>query len=163
MSKKYSVIFVCLGNICRSPAGENIFRHLVTEAGLESDIFIDSAGTHDYHPGKKPDHRMCHTLESRGIPTAGSGRQFKRADFEKFDLILAMDTENFANIQRLDPGNQYSEKIKAFTSFCTNPAHQIPNVPDPYYGENDGFELVADMLEDGCAEILKNIKRTIKN
>ena len=162
MSKKYSVIFVCLGNICRSPAGENIFRHLVTEAGLESDIFIDSAGTHDYHPGKKPDHRMCHTLESRGIPTAGSGRQFVYDDFEKFDLILAMDTENFSNIKNLDTKNEYLKKIKQFTDYCSDTKNQVPDVPDPYYGGPEGFELVADMLEDGCAEILKNIIRTIK-
>jgi len=153
----FSILFVCLGNICRSPAGENILRHQVTQAGLAETYHIDSAGTHDYHPGKPPDHRMCQTLQKRNIPTTGKARQFKKEDFKKFDLILAMDTENYANIIALDPQGAFHDKVTCFTSYCTKPEYQTPSVPDPYYGENDGFELVADMLEDGCAQIIQSL------
>ncbi len=156
----FSIIFVCLGNICRSPAGENILRHQLKEAGIENHFHIDSSGTHDYHPGKSPDHRMCRTLQNRAIPTTGKARQFRSEDFEKFDLILAMDTENHSNLAALDPEGAYQTKLKLFTSYCTEPQHQVPSVPDPYYGENDGFELVADMLEDGCSEILRQVAST---
>ena len=98
---------------------------------------------------------MCQTLQKRNIPTTGKARQFKKEDFEKFDLILAMDTENYKNITALDPEGEFRDKVKTFTSYCQKREHQIPSVPDPYYGENDGFELVADMLEDGCAEIIR--------
>lgn len=154
----FHVLFVCLGNICRSPAGENIFRYQVHEAGLENKIVIDSAGTHNFHPGKGPDQRMCATLTSRGIASDGSARQFKAADFQKFDLILTMDDENYGNVSRLAKDTADLAKVKMFTSFCTAIENQIPDVPDPYYGGEEGFKKVADMLEDGCAEIIRQYR-----
>ncbi|MBK1854160.1 low molecular weight phosphotyrosine protein phosphatase [Verrucomicrobiaceae bacterium 5K15] len=151
----FNVLFVCLGNICRSPAGENIFRHQVKEAGLADAIRIDSAGTANYHTGKGPDRRMCATLRARGVPSDGSARQFTVCDFQKFDLILTMDEENYSNVSSLAPDAETLTKVKMFTSFCTVEANRIPDVPDPYYGGAEGFEQVADMLEDGCAEIIR--------
>lgn len=150
-----------MGNICRSPAGENIFRHLVSHAGLEDEIIIDSAGTLDYHTGKGPDRRMCQTLRSRGIPTAGSARQFTAKDFSDFDLILTMDDDNYRNVTKLDPEGKYRDKVKRFSRFCQETDHQIDEVPDPYYGGNEGFEFVADMLEDGCQQLLAEIQQQL--
>lgn len=157
----YKVLFVCMGNICRSPAGENIFRHLVTQEGLEDRILIDSAGTLDYHTGKGPDRRMCQTLRNRGIATAGAARQFTARDFSGFDLILTMDDDNYRNVTKLDPEGSFRDKVKRFSSYCRETDHQINEVPDPYYGGNEGFEFVADMLEDGCKELLNEIKQAL--
>ncbi len=143
-----------MGNICRSPAGENIFRHQVKSAGLENDIIIDSAGTHNYHTGKGPDHRMCATLKSRSIPADGKARLFNTQDFYNFDLILTMDTENYQRVTAQEPDDDYRAKVRMFTSYCTQSENQIPDVPDPYYGGDEGFEQVADILVDGCAEII---------
>jgi protein-tyrosine phosphatase len=158
-TNSYHVIFVCLGNICRSPAAENIFRHQVRQAGLEHSIHIDSAGTHDYHPGKAPDKRMSKTLKKRNIESRGAARQFTAQDFNDFDLILTMDRENHANVTRLVTCQEFHEKVVMFTSFCEQPAHQINEVPDPYYGGTEGFELVADMLEDGCRRLLEHVRK----
>lgn len=144
-----------MGNICRSPAGENIFRHQVKAAGLENDIIIDSAGTHNYHTGKGPDRRMCATLKSRGVLTEGKARQFSKQDFHDFDLILTMDAENHQRVTAQEPSGTHLSKVKKFTTFCTQSENQIPDVPDPYYGGAEGFERVADILEDGCAEIIR--------
>jgi len=158
-TQPYHVIFVCLGNICRSPAAENIFRHHVQQAGLDDVIRIDSAGTHDYHPGKAPDKRMSKTLNDRNIKSAGSARQFTSQDMCDFDLIVTMDKENYANVIRLAKSPELEDKIMMFTRFCQQPAHQIPEVPDPYYGGDEGFELVADMLEDGSRQLLEHIRQ----
>ncbi len=154
----FRVLFVCLGNICRSPAGENILRHLTQVAGIGGDIEIDSAGTHDYHPGKSPDRRMTRVLATRGIPNPGSGRQFAARDFHDFDLILVMDTENLENVRQLDPEGKHMSKVKQMTAFCSLEEHQVPDVPDPYYGGDDGFEFVADLLTDGCQGVLGHIQ-----
>lgn len=155
----FNVLFVCLGNICRSPAGENIFRHQVEQAGLSEQIDIDSAGTLDWHTGKRPDRRMCQTLRNRNIPTDGAARQFTAQDFFDFDLILTMDNDNYRNVTKLDPEGKFRDKVKKFSTFCQNPDHQIEEVPDPYYGGDEGFEFVADMLEDGCEQLLKFIQQ----
>ncbi|MDG1358211.1 MAG: low molecular weight phosphotyrosine protein phosphatase [Akkermansiaceae bacterium] len=159
--KKFSVLFVCLGNICRSPAAENIFRHQVKEANLDNFIHIDSAGTHDYHPGKSPDSRMSKTLNDRAIPSNGAARQFKKSDYSKFDLIVTMDNENHAGVRSLASTNADTEKVIMFTHFCEHPDHQIAEVPDPYYGEDDGFELVANILEDGCQQLLDHLRKQL--
>ena len=155
---RHRVLFVCLGNICRSPAAENIFRHQVTQAGLSQQISIDSAGTLDWHTGKGPDRRMCQTLRNRDIPTEGAARPFTAQDFFDFDLILTMDDDNYHNVTRLDPEGMFRDKVKKFSTFCQQPEHKIEEVPDPYYGENEGFEFVADMLEDGCKALLKSLR-----
>lgn len=150
----FNVLFVCLGNICRSPAGENIFRHQVTQAGLQDAIHIDSAGTIDWHTDKGPDRRMRQTLRNRGVATAGKARHFTAQDFYDFDLILTMDDDNYHNVTALDPDGRFRDKVKPFTSFCQQSEHQIKEVPDPYHGDAEGFKFVADMLEDGCEALL---------
>jgi protein-tyrosine phosphatase len=147
------ILFVCLGNICRSPAGENIFRHTAKNSAVAHHWEIDSAGTASWHTGKGPDPRMTKTLQSRGIEVTGKARQITKKDLGKFDLILTMDDENFANVQKLDTAKQYSDKIKKFANFCSE--HTETEVPDPYYGGQDGFDLVANMLEDGCRNIIE--------
>ena len=159
--KTFSVLFVCLGNICRSPAAENIFRHQVEQAGLETCIRIDSAGTHDYHPGKSPDARMSNTLRKRNIPSIGAARQFTTSDYSDFDLILTMDRENHAGVSALARSAESSQKVILFTSFCEHADHQVAEVPDPYYGGDEGFELVADMLEDGCQQLLEHVRKKL--
>ncbi len=160
-SAPFKVLFVCLGNICRSPAAENIFRHIVTQAGLQKAIEIDSAGTINWHTGKGPDSRMCQTLRKRNIPTTGKARHFTAQDFQDFDLILTMDDSNFQNVVQLKPKTEHRAKVKRFSTFCKQPEHQIPEVPDPYYGGEEGFEFVADMLEDGCQQLLEYIKEKL--
>lgn len=144
-----------MGNICRSPAGENIFRHLVKEADLSSKITCDSAGTIGFHRGKSPDARMSKTIRRRGYEVTGHSRQFSLRDFEIFDLILTMDDENYANILKLAKTDEERVKVLKFTDFCTN--HDHSEVPDPYYGGDAGFELVADLIEDGSTGLLAHV------
>ena len=159
--KPFSVIFVCLGNICRSPAAENIFRYQVKQAGLEESIHIDSAGTHDYHPGKPPDKRMSKALRKRNIPSTGAARQFTTGDYSKFDLILNMDRDNHTRVTALASSPENFEKVMLFTRFCEHPKHRIAEVPDPYYGEEDGFDFVAHILEDGCQQLLEHVRKQL--
>lgn len=133
-------------------------RHLIKEAGLEQGIEIDSAGTHDYHPGKAPDKRMTLALKKRGITNIGKGRQFTAHDFFDFDLIIVMDSENLENVRRLDPEGSYMHKVRRMTEFCTGEDFQIPDVPDPYYGGEEGFEFVTNLLLDGCRGVLEHIQ-----
>jgi protein-tyrosine phosphatase len=151
----YKLLFVCLGNICRSPAAENIMNHLIDQANLSTQIVCDSAGTSSYHIGSSPDRRMTQTANQRGIKMTGKGRQFKRDDFEQFDLILAMDQENYDNILRLDPWGKYSHKVKFMCDFCDH--HTLKEVPDPYYGGTEGFNQVIDLLLDSCEGLLEFI------
>lgn len=153
------VLFVCLGNICRSPAAENVMNYMVRESGEEARIQCDSAGTGDWHIGNSPDPRMQKALEGRGVPVTGAARQVKREDLEAFDYVLVMDKSNLVNVRRLDPSGEFHDKIQLFGEFC----QQTPGaeVPDPYYGEEDGFELVMDMLEDGCSNLLSEIVESL--
>lgn len=152
------VLFVCMGNICRSPAGENIFRHLLVKEQLSGTIKCDSAGTIGFHTGKKPDARMSRTIKKRGYEVTGSARQFNIRDFEIFDLILTMDDENYANVLKLAKTDEQRSRVRKFTGFCTHHSHD--EVPDPYYGGDEGFELVADLIEDGAAGLLAHIRKT---
>ena len=147
-----------MGNICRSPAGENIFRHLLLENQLSGPVRCDSAGTIGFHTGKKPDARMSKTIKKRGYPVSGSARQFGVRDFEIFDLILTMDDENYANVMKLAKSEDHRSRVHKFTDFCTRHSHN--EVPDPYYGGDEGFELVADLIEDGAAGLLAHIRKT---
>ncbi|MDB4547198.1 low molecular weight phosphotyrosine protein phosphatase [Akkermansiaceae bacterium] len=155
--KKTHVLFVCMGNICRSPAGENIFRHTVKEAGLSSSIEIDSAGTIGFHSGKSPDTRMSRTIRKRGYEVSGYARQFSLNDFDAFDLILTMDDENYANIIALAKTDEEKSLVHRFTDFCTE--HDHTEIPDPYYGGGEGFELVADLIEDGSLGLLQHLQK----
>lgn len=150
------LLFVCMGNICRSPSGENVMRHLLKEDGALSEIELDSAGTIGMHTGNPPDSRMTKAATARGIEMLGQARQVQAKDLEEFDLILAMDRDNFVDLQSLATKPEHSKKIRLFCEFCTE--HTQEEVPDPYYGGEAGFELVLDLLEDGCAEILRQYR-----
>jgi protein-tyrosine phosphatase len=141
-----------MGNICRSPAGENIFRKLAADAGRSGDFEIDSAGTIDFHEGSPPDSRMRSTLLAQGFPVAGRARQIRPEDLASFDLVLTMDDDNLKAVRRLDREGRFHAKIRPLVEFCT--AHDTPCVPDPYYGGQDGFEKVIEILKDGCRGIL---------
>lgn len=151
----YKLLFVCLGNICRSPAAENIMNHLIVQANLSNQISCDSAGTAGYHIGNPPDERMRITAATQlGIKLRGCARQFKKSDFE-FDLILAMDKANYQDILALDPTGQYRNKVRLMCDFCSR--HTLKEVPDPYYGGSENFNIVIDLLLDACTGLLQYV------
>ncbi|MBD2357239.1 low molecular weight phosphotyrosine protein phosphatase [Tolypothrix sp. FACHB-123] len=152
----YKLLFVCLGNICRSPSAENIMNHLIEQADLGDSIVCDSAGTSSYHIGSPPDRRMSAAANQKlGIKLRGQARQFRKSDFQDFDLILAMDRDNYENILMLDPTQQYHSKVRLMCDFCSR--YNLKEVPDPYYGGPEGFNQVIDLLVDACEGLLKNI------
>ncbi|HZR69080.1 MAG TPA: low molecular weight protein-tyrosine-phosphatase [Burkholderiales bacterium] len=149
------VLFVCTGNICRSPTAEGIFLKLVRDAGLEAKVLADSAGTHGYHVGEPPDLRTCEAATRRGYDLTGlRARKFERADFHRFDLVLAMDRENHSHLARLVPPTE-GHKLKMMMEYARR--FREPEVPDPYYGGSRGFELVLDMLEDASRGLLETL------
>ena len=153
---KASVIFCCMGNICRSPTAEAVFRACVAKAGLEQNILIDSAGTHDYHIGEPPDRRAQHAALRRGYDMSMlRGRQIGTEDFERFDYVLAMDCDNLAILQRLRQRDTNSH-LGLFLEFAQHT--RAREVPDPYYGGEEGFERVLDMIEDASEGLLKHIQ-----
>ncbi|MFT3991238.1 MAG: low molecular weight protein-tyrosine-phosphatase [Luteolibacter sp.] len=157
-SSRSSVLFVCMGNICRSPAAEIIFRKLVDDAGLAGHIEIDSAGTIGYHRGSPPDSRMADTLRRKGYVIDGKARRIQEEDLERFSLIVTMDEENLEHVRQLDTGGRYYEKIRPLVGFCK--IHTTAErVPDPYYGGQQGFDHVIELLEDGCLGILNELKK----
>lgn len=156
-SDPYKLLFVCLGNICRSPSAEGIMNHLITEQGLQNQILCDSAGTASYHVGSPPDRRMTAAAAQQGITLTGRARQFESTDLAEFDLILAMDKDNYANILQLDPAGKYRDKVKLMCEFCTH--HPDQEVPDPYYGGEAGFRYVIDLLLDACQGLLAEVKQ----
>lgn len=151
----YKLLFVCLGNICRSPSAENIMNHLIQEAEFSNEIWCDSAGTSSYHIGSPPDRRMAVAAKARGIDLVGRARQFTRSDFEEFDLILAMDRDNYEEICALDRSGKYHHKVRLMCDFCTR--HNLKEVPDPYYGGPEGFNQVIDLLMDACEGLLNYV------
>lgn len=152
----YKLLFVCLGNICRSPAAENIMHHLIVQANLSEQIVCDSAGTAGYHIGSPPDQRMTITAaEQLGIKLCGQARQFKHSDLKNFDLILAMDRANYQDILDLDPSGQYQNKVRLMCDFCSS--HTLKEVPDPYYGAPENFNHVIELLLDACNGLLQHI------
>ncbi|MCY7332410.1 MAG: low molecular weight phosphotyrosine protein phosphatase [Pseudanabaena sp. CAN_BIN31] len=148
------LLFVCLGNICRSPAAENIMNHLIEQEGLSDRFICDSAGTGGWHVGALPDRRMRAAAKERGLDFVGSARQFEAMDLREFDLILAMDKDNYRNILALDPQGKFSDKVKMMCDYCET--HTDKEVPDPYYGGADGFNYVIDLLFDACNGLLKS-------
>ena len=148
-----SVLFVCMGNICRSPAAEGVFRKLVEDAGRIEEFEIDSAGTHGYHVGHPPDSRMLAAARERGYPLDSRARRLEVEDFREFDYIVTMDDDNYANVSSLDPGGP--AKVVRMVDYCERLA--ADHVPDPYYGGAQGFEHVLDILEDACAGLLRRI------
>ncbi|XP_016506218.2 uncharacterized protein LOC107824006 [Nicotiana tabacum] len=162
-TKPFSVLFVCLGNICRSPAAEGVFTDLVKKRGLDSKFKIDSAGTINYHEGNEADPRMRAAAKRRGIAITSISRPIRPSDFKDFDLILAMDKQNKADIlgalerwiHRETLPADAPEKVRLMCSYCKK--HEETEVPDPYYGGAQGFEKVLDLLEDACDSLLESI------
>jgi len=151
------VLFVCLGNICRSPTAEGVFRKHVNDAGLSRLIVIDSAGTHAYHVGEPPDRRAQETAARRGIDISGlRGRRATETDLDEFDYILAMDRENLHNLLAIAQ-EHHKKRIQLFMEFAEE--QEEKDVPDPYYGGPSGFDRVMDMIEEASAGLLREIKR----
>lgn len=150
------ILFVCLGNICRSPAAEIVFRQQAADAGRSDEFHIDSAGTIGHHQGSPPDPRMSEALKRQGFTVSGRARKIQAKDLETFDLIVTMDESNLADVRGLDPGGKFHPKIRPFVSFCRE--HDDLRVPDPYYGGQRGFDHVIELLKDGCAGILDELK-----
>lgn len=157
MSKnKVAVVFVCLGNICRSPTAEGVFRHLVQQEGLDDWITTDSAGTHAYHIGKQPDQRAQQTARGRGIDLSDlRGRKATENDFYEFDYVLAMDDDNYQVLKELCPAGLES-KLSLFLDFSKE--YSETQVPDPYYGGDQGFEFVFDLVDSASKGLLEDIK-----
>ncbi len=146
LNNKIKVLFVCLGNICRSPAAEGAFKHLVQKKGLEDLFEIDSAGTADYHVGELPHETTRLVARERGITLTHHCRQFESSDFKKFDYILAMDNSNYRNIISMARDESQKQKVMKFRKFDSTVKGE-PDVPDPYYDEVSGFEHVQDIVE----------------
>jgi protein-tyrosine phosphatase len=156
MAKPVKLLFVCMGNICRSPAGENVMRHWIKKAGKANDITCDSAGTIGHHVGEAPDSRMSASAAKRGYTFTGRSRKFIAEDFHRFDLILAMDQANFDDICAMAKDAEKINKVRLFCDFVQ--AFDDSEVPDPYYGGAAGFEHVMDLMEDGCQCLLQQIE-----
>ena len=149
-------MFVCLGNICRSPLAEGVFRHLVRERGLEQHFQIDSAGTSAYHEGDPPDARSAEVARRRGIELTGQSRPLKRVDLDFFDYVIVMDAENRSNVERLAAGSKHRAVVQRLREFDPEARGDL-DVPDPYFGGSSGFERVHDMVERSCASLLDHI------
>ena len=156
------LLFVCLGNICRSPAAEGVFLHLIEEQGLSDHFVVDSAGTGSWHVGNKADPRMRAAAERRGIHLPSRARQIELDDFSRFDLVLTMDSDNLRNVQSLakEAGNNATTRIRPMLSYARST--ELSDVPDPYYGGEQGFEHVLDLLEDACSGLIEEIKPQLK-
>ncbi|WOD39404.1 low molecular weight protein-tyrosine-phosphatase [Nodosilinea sp. E11] len=149
------LLFVCLGNICRSPSAENIMNHLIQQRQLSNQVVCDSAGTASYHVGSAPDRRMAQAARAKGIELVGRARQFEASDFERFDYILAMDRDNYRDILALDSAGQHRDRVRLMCDFCRS--HPDQEVPDPYYGGPEGFTYVISLLHDACEGLLDHV------
>lgn len=159
MATPARVLFVCMGNICRSPTAEAVFRHAVASAGLEQKILVDSAGTHGYHLGHPPDRRTQLAAALRGYDLVNlRARQVSGQDFVEFDYIVAMDRDNLSDLRRLAP-TQHHCKLSLFMEYSSARRGEV--MPDPYYGGAQGFELVLDMAENAAAGLLQHIKKKL--
>jgi protein-tyrosine phosphatase len=145
------ILFVCMGNICRSPTAEGVMRRLIEEAGL--DIEVDSAGTGGWHAGEPPDDRATLAARRRGVTLAGAARQVKPADFRRFDMLIALDRSNLRDLLALAPDEEAAAKVRLLVADA--------DVPDPYYGGDRGFENVLDMVEAACRELLDELRARV--
>lgn len=149
--KKHKILFVCLGNICRSPLAEEVFRNYVRSRGKEQEFVLDSAGLISYHRGELPDERMRHHAEKRGYTLTHHSRPIATEDFYDFDYIIGMDESNIQKLKELAPGLDEMDKIHRMIEFCDSPL--IDHVPDPYYGGEQGFENVINIVESACENL----------
>ncbi|MBB2918050.1 low molecular weight protein-tyrosine-phosphatase [Cupriavidus alkaliphilus] len=158
--KPYAILMCCMGNICRSPTAEGVLRAKLDAAGLAALVELDSAGTHEYHLGRAPDPRTQRHALRRGYDlSALRARKVGVPDFDRFDLILAMDRENLAGLLQLRP--DAGDKVRLLMSFATR--HHTDEVPDPYYGEGDGFERVLDYIEDACDGLVAELRQRLQH
>jgi protein-tyrosine phosphatase len=153
------LLFVCMGNICRSPTAEGVMRHLLREQGLEEEIRIDSAGTGGWHVGAPPDERATEAARRRGIALDGAARQVRPSDFEDYDLLLAADRENLRHLRAIAPDDEARAKVRLLREFDPD-SRGAPDldVPDPYYGGPGGFEEVLDLVEAACRGLLAEVR-----
>jgi len=151
---KHTVLFICLGNICRSPAAEGIMKAIVERAGLTDEFVIDSAGIGDWHVGQLPDNRMRKCGADHGYKFDSHARQFQKSDFKRFDTIVVMDNENYRTITSMASTQADKDKVIRMGDFLTE-HREYTIVPDPYYGDYSDFELVITLLEDACQGLLK--------
>jgi protein-tyrosine phosphatase len=156
--KRIEVLFVCMGNICRSPLAEGVFRKLVQDAGMQDWFRIDSAGTSGYHTGDAPDPRTCAVASSRGVELDHAARRLQASDFDRFDYVLAMDTDNLERALQLADGRRTRARVALLRSYEPGAAPDA-EVPDPYYGGPRGFEDVHDMVERACRGLLEHLCR----
>jgi protein-tyrosine phosphatase len=153
------ILFVCAGNICRSPTAEGVMRRLVADAGLDGAVELESAGTGGWHAGEPPDARATAAAARRGIALAGAARRVTEEDFERFDLILAMDRENLGELRAVAPGARARAKVRLLREFDPASAGgEDLDVPDPYYGGARGFETVLDLVAAACGGLLDDLR-----
>ena len=155
--KPVKIMFVCLGNICRSTAAEGIMKSLVEKEGLDGKIVVDSAGTGNWHVGDLPDRRMRAHGVKRNYDFCSRAQQFKASDFDDYDLIIVMDDSNYNNVKSLALTQTQVDKIYRMRDFLAQ--HPYDHIPDPYYSGDSGFELVLDLLEDGCRGLLDFLRK----
>ena len=151
------ILFVCMGNICRSPTAEGVMRRLLEEAGLADRVEVESAGTGGWHAGEPPDERATLAARRRGITLAGAARQVRAADFRDFDLLIAMDRANLRELLAVAPDEEGAEKVRLLREFDPASSGDL-DVPDPYYGGDRGFETVLDLVEAACRGLLDELR-----
>ena len=155
INNKYKVLFVCLGNICRSPAAHGIFEHIVRREGAQDMVEVDSAGTYGKHRGELPDRRMREAASARGYSLTHISRPVSGLDLLEFDLIIAMDDQNYQNLMNIAPSVEAARKVKRMSEYLTD--NKISYIPDPYYSGMDGFNYVLDLLEESCENLFSSL------
>ncbi|MBI5663087.1 MAG: low molecular weight phosphotyrosine protein phosphatase [Ignavibacterium album] len=150
------ILFVCMGNICRSPAAEGVMKSLLNKNGIKDKVYVDSAGTIDYHTGEFPDPRMIEVASERGYELNHRARQITKSDLENFDYIITMDDQIYKSVNRLDSQKQYQHKIFKMTDFLSE--MEADEIPDPYYGNKEDFEYSLDLIEDATKGLLNRIQ-----
>jgi protein-tyrosine phosphatase len=151
------ILFVCMGNICRSPTAEGVMRRLLGDAGLTDRVEVESAGTGGWHAGEPPDERATLAARRRGVVLAGSARQVRPGDFRRFDLLIAMDRANLGELLAIAPDEEAAEKVRLLREFDPASSGDL-DVPDPYFGGDRGFETVLDMVEAACRGLIDELR-----